>query len=276
MDDTILTMTAIFIITTLYLFALGTAVGSFVNVVIYRTIEGGQWIKGRSHCDHCQRNLPWYDLIPLISYFYLGGKSRCCHQPLSISHPVIELITGSLFVWWYWFGFLFFHLSEGFRFIQPLFWLIVGVLLLIILLIDWWYMLIPDWAVYALTGLSFIYRVSLTWNQIMQFPDFVNTLAATGVVGLLFWGLWFFTRGRGMGYGDVKLVIPLGLLLGFPKLMVGVFLSFVIGASYGVVLMLMKRAKLKQAVPFGPFLILGSLIALIWGEKILSWYLGWL
>jgi leader peptidase (prepilin peptidase)/N-methyltransferase len=267
-------MTLIFILSTLFLFALGAAVGSFINVVIYRTIEGGDWVRGRSRCDHCQKQIAWYDLIPLLSYFVLGGKSRCCHKPLSISHPVIETLTGSLFVWWYWFGFLFFHLTEVYRIIQPLFWLTVGILLLIIFLIDWWYMLIPDWAVVSLAVLSLIYRVALTWQKVMQFPDFVAAVAVTGLVSLFFWSMWYFTRGRGMGYGDVKLVIPLGLLLGFPKTLVGMFLAFVFGAVYGVILILTQKKSFKQAVPFGPFLIIGSLVALIWGEQIIRWYLN--
>lgn len=267
-------MTFIFIFTTLFLFVLGAAVGSFANVVIYRAIEGGSWVSGRSHCDHCKKPLAWFDMIPLISYFALGRKSRCCHKPLSISHPVIEFLIGSLFVWWYWFGFLFFHLTEVFRVIQPLFWLTVGILLLIIFLIDWWYMLIPDWAVMMLAMLSLIYRVSLTWQQVMKFGDFSNAIAITGVVSLFFWCLWYFTRGRGMGYGDVKLVIPLGLLLGFPKTVVGMFLAFVIGAIYGVILILSQKKSLHQAVPFGPFLIMGALVALIWGEQLVRWYVG--
>lgn len=117
----------LFFLVTLLLFFLGTIVGSFVNVVIHRSIEGEQWIKGRSKCDHCGKVLPWYDMFPLLSYFVLQGKSRCCHKPLSISHPVVEFLTGILFVWWYWGGTFFFQLAQApFSVVQPFFWLIAN------------------------------------------------------------------------------------------------------------------------------------------------------
>src|SRR5262249_53647315 len=106
-----------------FLFIFGTMIGSFLNVVIYRTLNEESWVKGRSKCESCGKQIKWYDNVPLISYFVLGGKCRACKAPISISHPVIEFLTGTLFVWWYWGGSLFFRLTQQpLGVIQPLFW----------------------------------------------------------------------------------------------------------------------------------------------------------
>ncbi len=263
-----------FLFITILLFVLGTVIGSFVNVVMYRTIAGESWVHGRSHCEQCKRKIHWYDNIPLLSFIVLRGKCRFCQTPISISHPVIEFLTGTLFVWWYWGGSLFFKLTnQPFHYAQPLFWLTVGVLFLIIFFTDAFYMLIPDEAVIVLAVLTFIYRVALTLYGVMQMGDFLRTLLAAGACGLFFFSLWFFTKGKGMGFGDVKLAIPFGLLLGWPNVLVGIFVAFVSGAIVGVTLVIGRKKKLKQAVPFGPFMILGMVVALLWGSSLLHWYL---
>ena len=267
----------LFFLVTFFLFILGTIVGSFINVVIHRSIEGEQWIKGRSKCDHCGKVLPWYDMFPLLSYFVLQGKSRCCHKPLSISHPVVEFLTGILFVWWYWSGTFFFQLAQApFTVIQPLFWLLVGVLLVIIFFTDLWYQIIPDFAVFLLAGLTFLYRLALVFTGIMRFEDFMLTVLVAVVMVGFFWALWFFTKGNGMGFGDVKLVVPLTFLLGGPNSVVGIFLGFCLGAVVGLLLILLGKKKFGQHIPFGPFLITGTLIALVLGDRIIQWYLGML
>lgn len=126
-----------FLLTTIVLFVLGACVGSFLNVIIYRTISGESWVIGRSHCDFCKKKIAWFDNVPLLSYALLRGKSRCCHKPLSISHPVVETLTGVLFVWWYWFGSFFFRLTQQpLETLQPLFWLCVALLLLVVFVSD--------------------------------------------------------------------------------------------------------------------------------------------
>jgi prepilin signal peptidase PulO-like enzyme (type II secretory pathway) len=257
------------------MFAIGTAVGSFLNVILYRTLKGEQWMTGRSYCDHCHRPIPWYLNVPLLSYVVLQGRSRCCDQPLSLSHPVIEVLAGSLFMWWYWGFHLFFNLTQApLQVLQPLFWLSVGVMLLVITVVDVRYLIIPDELTVTLTILTVVYRITLVSLGAMQFNDLVNTtLAAFGAVG--FFGLlWLITRGRGLGFGDVKLVFALTLLMGWPKMLVGFFASFVIGAVVGVLLILSRRHQWKQPLPFGPFLILGTGVALTLGEQIWTWYSG--
>lgn len=263
-----------FLLTVGILFILGLAIGSFLNVVIYRSIAGESWVWGRSHCEHCEKPIRWYDNIPLLSYFLLRGKCRYCHEPISVSHPVIEFLTGSLFVWWYVGGAFFFRLThQPFQYIQPMFWLMVGLLLLVIFFADLRYAIIPDEAVFLLTALTFFYRFGLTVLHVMRPIDFGLTLAAAAVCSGFFFALWYFTQGRGMGFGDVKFSIPFSLLLGWPNVVVGLFLAFVSGGIYSVILMALGKKTLKQVIPFGPFLVLATVVTLVYGDKLLEWYI---
>lgn len=262
-----------FALTTLFLFSIGAILGSFLNVVIYRTVEQESWVTGRSKCEQCGHQIRWFDNIPLVSFLVLKGRCRDCKAPIGITHPVIELLTGSLFVWWYWFGAFFFQLSHSpFQTIQPLFWLLVGILLLMIVAADMMYYIIPDTAVMALFALTVMYRIALVVFGIMQITDLVWSIAAMLVAFTFFASLWFFTKGKGFGMGDVKLVVPLALLLGWQKLFVGLFLAFLFGAVVGVGLIVLRKKRLKDAVPFGPFLILGTITALLFGQNLLQWY----
>jgi leader peptidase (prepilin peptidase) / N-methyltransferase len=265
----------IFLFVTFLLFLVGVSIGSFLNVVIYRSVSGESWTKGRSHCEHCRKRIHWYDNVPLLSYFVLRGKCRDCKKPIAIIHPVVEFLTGSLFVWWYWGGTFFFKLTEQpFHYIQPLFWLSVGILLLIIFFADALYSIIPDEAVGVLTLFTFLYRLALTLSGEMQPADFVKTLIGAVVCGGFFWSLWYFTKGRGMGFGDVKFAVPLALLLGWPNMLIGVFGSFMIGSVVAIILLLSKKKKLKQTVPFGPFMVASLVLTLLWGDQILRWYVS--
>lgn len=264
-----------FFLITFILFVLGAIVGSFLNVVIYRTVNDENWVWGRSKCDHCAVPVRWYDNIPLLSYILLKARCRECQEPIALSYPVVEFLTGSLFVWWYWGGSLFFQLTHSpFQTLQPLFWLTVGVLLLLIAVADALYYIIPDAIVGLLMVISLAYRVFLVLFGIMQLSDLVVTVMAMAVVVSFFAGLWLLTKGRGMGMGDVKLVAPLALLLGWPKILVAMFMAFIIGSLVGVTLLLLGRKRLHQVVPFGPFLVIGTFIGLVFGNQLSSWYLS--
>jgi prepilin signal peptidase PulO-like enzyme (type II secretory pathway) len=260
-----------------WLFMLGLAIGSFLNVLIYRTMEGQSWVKGRSRCDHCQQQLAWYENIPLFSFLWLRGKSRCCQRSIPLSYPVVEFITGSLFVWWYVIGSVFFQLTQSpLSVLQPLFWLLVGVILIVIFFADLRYLIIPDLAVGSLLFITLIYRAYLVLVGVMQTQDL--WLAWWGLVGsvLFFGGLWWFTKGKGMGFGDVKLIAPVALLLGWPKILVGIFLSFILGGIVATILLIFKKKTKGEVVPFGPFIVMGTVLGLVWGERIFNWYLQWL
>lgn len=259
------------------IFLLGTAVGSFINVLLSRSLAGESWVRGRSKCDFCQKQIAWYDNLPLVSFLFLRGQTRCCHKHIPRSYPLVELLTGLLFLWWYAIGFVFFKLTLApFVVLQPLFWLLVGILLVVVLVMDLKYMLIPDWAVIWLFAMTLFYRLFLTYRGIMQISDLKMALVGM-IVSVLFLGsLWALTKGKGMGFGDVKLIAPLALLLGWPQILVGLFLAFILGGVFASGLLLFKKKKFGQVIPFGPFLILGTLLSLIWGDPLLGWYLGWL
>lgn len=257
------------------LFFLGLAIGSFLNVVIYRAVHGDSPLRGRSYCDHCKHKIEWYDNIPLVSFLILRRKCRYCHDVIPWEYPAVELITGALFVWWYMIGSTFFHLTaQPFILIQPLFWLCVGVLLLVIFFADVSYYLIPDSAVFGLTFISLLYRFILANQHVMTAHDFRMTIISALGASLFFFVLYVGTRGKGMGFGDVKFAFPMGLLLGWPGIIVGLFVAFVSGAIVGVISLALKKKKMGGILPFGPFLVFGTIISLLWGEKIVTMYLS--
>lgn len=258
-----------------FLFGIGAAVGSFINVFVYRTASETDWVHGRSVCEHCGQKIAWYDLIPLVSYLMLRGKCRQCQHPIAPIHPIVESLVGLLFLWWYFIGSVFFRLSAApFHAIQPAYWLLAGILLMIILIADVLYFLVPDEAVLALLILTIAYRVALTLGGQMQLSDLGFSFLSAVALVTGFYGLHWITRGRGFGLGDVKLAAPLALILGWPKVLVGVFLAFLLGSLVGVALLVGKKARFDHKVPFAPFLIIGSLVALVFGQQIWQSYLS--
>lgn len=256
------------------IFALGVCIGSFLHVLVYRTVEDKEdWKTGRSRCDHCSYIIKWYDNIPLLSFMLLGGRCRKCHKPIAISHVAMEVMVGALFVWWYWAGSVFFLLvDQPFTVLQPLFWLLIGTLSLVIFVADMKYFIIPDWAVAIMALATLAYRVVLVQGGVMQQSDFISMLLASLGVGAFFWFLRLATKGKGMGFGDVKLAPVLALLVGWPQVLVALMISVCSGAVIGSLLLLLGKHKLKQPIPFGPFLLLGSAVALVWGDAIWGWY----
>jgi len=268
-------MVAPFLLLSLLLFALGAIIGSFLNVVIYRTVKGESWVAGRSKCESCHRQLRWFENIPLVSYILLQGRCRSCQKTISMTHPVLEFLTGALFVWWLWGSSLFFRITiHPFQYVQPLFWLCVGILLLIIFFADLLYFIIPDEVVLSLAGLTLLYRLALVLSGVMQTRDLLLTLVGTAMVTTFFFSLWYFTKGKGMGFGDVKFAVPFGLLLGWPNVLVGLLLAFIFGGIFGIGLVLSRKKTLSQAVPFGPFLVVSTFVTLVLGSSIWAWYMA--
>lgn len=256
----------------LVLFLLGAAFGSFLNVIILRTVSGEEWVKRRSHCERCEHNLAWYDLIPLFSYVILRGKCRYCQSKISIQHPIVEVMIGLLFLWWGFVGFAFFQLvSNSLVIVQPLYWLLIGFVFLGVFFADLYYGIIPDIFVWSGIVVSILYRGGLVLSLAMTPRDFVYSLYSAIGSWLIFNFLYLVTRGKGMGYGDVKFVLVIGLVLGWPRVAVGLFMSFVIGALVGMGLILIGKRKLGQTIPFGPFLVIGTFVALLWGDRLLQY-----
>ncbi len=251
-------------------FVFGTVFGSFFNVILYRfPKEDRTWVKGRSECESCGHQIFWYDNIPLLSYLFLGGQCRHCGQRIDLVHPAVEFFTGLIFAgvaWW--------QLIElGRPPLLFLFWLVVFNLSWLIFLFDLFYFLIPDELVLALLSLAIVLNFGQVVTGTVSFKQFLLSLAVSLASTGLFWFLRWITHNKGMGLGDVKLVAPLTLLMGIPEAVIGVLFAFILGAVFGIILILIGRKKLGHKIAFGPFLVLAFWASLIWGEFL--WQLYW-
>ena len=220
------------------LFIVGLAIGSFVNVVSIRLPVG------RSYCPACKRTLCWYELLPLASYLALLGKCRTCRAPISIRYPLIELISGFIFL-----------LAPSIPAI------IIAELFVILALIDFDRLIIPDFLLICLLILLPFFAV-LRWSSVW---------CALGL-GSFFFLLWFVSNGRWIGFGDVKLSAVLGLVFGFPGSLLVVYSAIILGGALGVILLISRRATMKTALPFGSILAFASIIYIIypWQDIILK------
>ncbi len=287
-------------------FLVGAVLGSFIKAIADRSLHDRSFF-GRSNCLYCHKKINWYDLIPIFSYILLKGKCRNCQKPFGKEYLIIELFSGLVFGLLFWKTFLIFPgLDNNFKFLLFIFDLFVAsffvTVLLILALTDIKKMLIPDRiilpSIVILLGLlivNSIYKVWLLYFTLSQnligkylLPPhsdyfFRHSLAILDplkwsiLIGLLIAGFFMLliilTKGKGMGGGDVKLGGFIGLGLGFPLSLVALMGAFFSGAAYSIFLILLKRKKLGESVPFGPFLVLGSIVALLWGQEIINWYL---
>ncbi len=241
---------------------LGAIVGSFLNVCIVRLPNEESIIFPGSHCPQCKKPIQFYDNIPLISYIILRGKCRYCKKPISIQYPLVEGITAlSSFLLFVRFG-----LSLSYL----LYFLFVAALI-VITVIDLYHQIIPD--VISLPGIGVGLLISLINSQITFLNSFLGALLGGGslfLVAILY--QWLFKR-EGMGGGDVKLLAMIGAFLGWKSVILTILLSSFIGSVTGIILMILKGKDFKYAIPFGPFLSLGAVIALFYGERMIWWYL---
>jgi len=271
----------------IFVFLFGSAIGSFLNVVICRLETGEGIVKKRSYCPKCGQVLVWYELIPIISFFILRAKCRSCGKGISAQYPLVEIITGILFVLTFYlnyelritnYGYELFACSmihDSLFMIQLLsHWFIVSCLV-VIFVYDLRHYIIPDVVLFPAIIVSFLWRVF----EVLLAPSgveggfghfFPYLLSAIGA-SAFFLVMILITRGRGMGLGDAKLAFLMGLLLGWPDISMALFLAFFIGATVGVGLIFLGRKTMKSQIPFGPFLIGGTLVMLLWGQFFLDW-----
>jgi leader peptidase (prepilin peptidase)/N-methyltransferase len=247
----------------------GTAIGSFLNVLILRLPEG-QSILGRSHCTKCGRVLGFWDLVPVLSFAFLGGKCAGCKTSISLRYPVIELLTGCLFAA----GFLVLN-PGGVKEILSLaeIWFLIA-LSITVFVIDFEHFLILDSVVFPAIIIALAFRVVFAFQSAAFVHYLLLALAGAAAGALPFYLIWLFSRGKFMGFGDVKLMLPLGLVLSWPNVWVAEFLAIIIGSIVGVGLLILGKKSLKSRLPFGCFLVIGAIAAKIWGSEILAWYLA--
>jgi prepilin signal peptidase PulO-like enzyme (type II secretory pathway) len=257
------------------IFILGLLVGSFLNCVIWRTNKKQSFLKGRSYCPHCKHPLEWYDLFPVFSFVFLKGRCRYCKKPISKQYPLVELGVGLLFVFTYLqtrIDLLGPNLSYNLYHLVFL-WAIISIFT-IIFAYDLKHYMIPDeitvaGLIVAVTWLGFNFYLKL-----FSFTDLFFYLFSAIGAAIFFFCFWFFSHGKAMGFGDVKLAFLLGLILGWPNIIAGLFISFLLGGIMGIILIALKKRKLKSAVPFGPFLVVGTLVAIFYGTSLMNWYLS--
>lgn len=261
----------------IFLFVMGLIWGSFLNVVILRTAKNKSFVGGRSECPKCKNQLAWYDNIPLLSYFLLGKKCRYCKKSISFIYPVVEFLTGIFFVWWFLIGFGFFRLvGSPWTVLQPIFWLLVGLIFIVIFIVDLLYMIIPFGLNLALFLLVTVYRISLVASGNMRAVDLFSAVVAGLAVSLGFSLINRITRKLkgvdGFGLGDIYLIPSLSILLGWQKFVVAIVFSFVIGSVVGIILLGFGKKRKNDYIPFGPFLIMGTVLALLYGGVVWDWY----
>jgi len=238
-------------------FISGLIVGSFLGVVAYRLPRRLSIIKPASFCPHCKKKISFYDNIPVLSFILLKGKCRYCKNKIPVNNLLIEIITGILFLA----NYTFFGLT-----IRTLAGIILCSVLIVISFIDLDFRIIPNVIVLSFT------LVGLAINIISDLPGWWMPLAYSAGA-FLFMLIVHLISPKGMGMGDVKLSLMIGAFL-IKDVIVALFLGFLAGSIYGLFLIIVKKRKLKQAIPFGPFISLGSIVSLFWGNNILKWYIS--
>ncbi len=228
----------------IYIFLVGAALGSFLNVVASR-VPKNQSLLGRSYCQSCQHRLGSLDLFPIFSYFFLRGRCRYCHKPIGLIHPLFEIITGLIVLVWFLKTGMFINLSQ-------ILILIIMLMALTLALADYYYQIIPDEFLLIMLILAFL------WHQTMT-VDFLGG-ALLGAVG--FYILYALSKGKAMGYGDVKYAFVMGLILPLSSLGIALYLAFLTGGLVSAILILIKKKKLKSTISFGPFLSFGLIVSL--------------
>ena len=241
---------------TIYFLITGLIVGSFLNVVIYRLPEEKSIVNPPSHCPQCKTRLKVKDLVPVFSYLMTGGKCRYCGAGISIQYPLIELLTAFFFLAAY----LNFALSA-----ELFLMLLLLSTLIVISMIDYKYMIIPNVITYS--GILIGFVSSIIFDYISIFDSILGIFIPALIllaVALIFKG--------GMGMGDVKLVAMLGAFLGYKYSLLSIFIGSLVGSVIGVTLMALGIIDRKDRIPFGPFICLGAVIMIFFGEQLLELY----
>jgi prepilin signal peptidase PulO-like enzyme (type II secretory pathway) len=251
-------------------------IGSFLNCFIWRLHKKeGLW--NRSYCPKCKKQITWYDNIPVLSFIALGGKCRYCHKAISWQYPIVELITGLLFAFgwqyelknypyefWLDFNFMFHNL----KFILQIFrdWFLIAVMIIVFIYDLRWYLILDKITLPAcviILGLNL--SLGFSWQNLL----------IAGIIGSSFFLLQFvISRGRWIGGGDIRLGLLMGLTLGWPKVLLAIFLAYILGSVIGVGLIVTGKKKMDSQIPLGTFLALATLVVLFWGQNILDWYVG--
>jgi leader peptidase (prepilin peptidase)/N-methyltransferase len=240
----------------------GACIGSFLNVVIYRLPLGQSIVSPPSRCPKCGYQLRWHDNLPIFGWVLLGGRCRKCKNPISIQYPIVELVTALLFVLVVW--------------LTPPGPLMVSRLLFVCILIalfgiDLEHQILPN----SITLPGIVAGVLLSFIAPPGWRDaLLGVLLGAGILYAIAGAYYLWRREEGLGMGDVKMLAMIGAFLGWKAVLVTMVLSSFSGAAIGLSLIAAQRAGMKLALPFGTFLAIGALVAMLVGEPLVTWYAG--
>ena len=241
----------------------GLCVGSFLNVCIYRIPDDSKSINNpsRSICLNCGYTLKFYDNIPILSYIQLKGRCRQCQASISWRYPLVELLTGL--------GALSIFLKSGLTLATLIYFIFIACLL-VITFIDLDHRIIPD--VITLPGILVFFVMALAVPDITLKNSLIGLLIGGGSLWAVAFIYKLVTGKDGMGGGDIKLLAMMGVLIGWQGVLFTIFISSAIGAITGLLVMLIQKGNLKLAIPFGPFLAIGAVAYIFFGQQLIYWY----
>jgi leader peptidase (prepilin peptidase)/N-methyltransferase len=241
---------------------LGLAIGSFLNVCIYRLPLGKSLASPPSACPSCGRSLRWFENVPVAAWIVLGGRCRTCRTPISSVYPLVEAFTAAVFAWGWW------HYGPGWILASHL---LFACALIVLFFIDLHHRILPN--VITLPGIVIGFLLSF-----VNPPGWVSSLVGIVLGGLIPFAiaeLYYRIRGdEGLGMGDVKMLAMIGAFLGWPLMLLTLVVASFLGSFAGLGLILIRRGDMKSALPFGTFLTMAAFVALVAGHPVISWYLG--
>ena len=240
---------------------LGLCVGSFLNVAIFRVHEGESIVKGRSKCQKCEEPIDARDLIPVLSYLLLKGRCRRCKSVISWQYPAVEAATALLFIATY------LIIGPTDLAVLAVNWTLIS-FLIIIFVYDLKHMYILD--KFTIPAMIFILLANLATGAVPAVTMLTGGLVLGGFFLLQFW----VSKGKWVGGGDIRLGALMGFALGLAHGLLALFIAYLIGDIVGIYLLAIKKATRQTPVPFGTFLVIGTLISLFFAQPILTWYLG--
>ncbi|HBG82073.1 TPA: prepilin peptidase [candidate division CPR2 bacterium] len=264
----------------------GLITGSFLNAYEYRkrTKTKNVW-HGRSFCPKCKHKLGAMDLFPVLSYLLLQGRCRYCKKPISTQYPIVEMVAAALFGLIYWHFFPsnllnpidFSSQDILLKSLGTLAWFYFASVLILVVISDLKEMIIPDEVVLPAIVVAFIYGLIASTLGGLESGYLVSRLGMQLIAGIVgsgfFYSMIVVSKGKWMGGGDVKLAAFMGFALGWPLIFIALLLAFILGSIFGIAIIVLRQKKFADAIPFGPFLAAGTVLAILWGNVVLTWYL---
>ena len=252
----------------IYLTLVGLMIGSAINAIVWRIYVGRKWSQGRSMCPECKHELAAKDLVPVLSWVMLRGRCRYCKAKIHWQYPLVELVTTGLF----YLSAVALGANSVMSGVLLGLWLLILTLLIIMAVYDARWMILPDKIMYP----TIVVAAGLLVVRMVQAHSWVvgrGPVLAALIAGGGFFAMVYFSKGRAMGGGDIKLAFLMGLLLGLKGTALAMLIAFNVAAVVGITLIIVRKRGRRDQIPFGPFLVLGTVVAYLYGNDIINWYL---